>query len=106
MAKTKYTLELDDQIMDALKKQYESFIGKINPTFAPKSFENFLEQIIEGYVKTGEQIKNIGSKFGDLFGNGGDFGNMDLEKIFGDFGMTKKTEEKKEDKPKTSNLKN
>lgn len=105
MAKIKYSIEIDDHIVETLKKQFQSIAEKLNPNIAPKSFENFLEQIIESYVKTGDQLKDLGSKFGDIFGKIGDLGDLDLEKLFGSFGESKK-EEPKQEKPKESNLKN
>jgi hypothetical protein len=112
MAKFKYTIELDDKIIETLKKQFQSIVEKLNPSIAPKSFENFLEQIIDSYVKTGEQIKdlgsNLGSKLGNIFDKFGGLGDIDLENLFNQFSGNKdnKDEEKKSEKPKETNLKN
>jgi hypothetical protein len=106
MAKIKYTIEIDEKAVEDLKKQFQTIVDKTGITQSPKSFESFLEQIIEGYVKTGEQLKDLGTKFSDLFGKMGDFGDMDLDKIFGNFTSKKNKDEKKEDDPKTTNLKN
>lgn len=106
MAKVKYTIELDEQIVDNLKKQFQSVVEKIGSNLSPKTIENFLEQIIEGYIKTGDQIKDLGSKFGDIFSKIGDLGDLDLEKLFGGFSTNKKNDDKKEEPKKDVNLKN
>jgi hypothetical protein len=104
MAKIKYTIEIDDQVVDTLKKQFQSISEKLSPNLTPKTFENFLEQIIESYIKTSEQMKDLGTKFGDIFNKIGDLGDLDLEKFFGNFG--EKKEEDKVKKPNETNLKN
>ena len=106
MAKLKFTIEIDEKNVEILRKQFEAVVSKIAPGLAPNTIENYFEQIIEGYIKTGEQIKDLGSKFGDIFSKIGDLGDLDLEKIFGNFGGEKKKEEPKPDTPKDTNLKN
>jgi hypothetical protein len=106
MAKLKFKIEIDEKSVEVLRKQFQAAVSKISPDLAPKTIENFFEQIIESYVKTGEQIKDLGSKFGDIFSKMGDLGDFDLEKLFGSFSGEKKKEEEKTEKPKESNLKN
>lgn len=105
MAKIKYTIEIDEKIIEALKKQFQSINEKMGSTLAPQTFEIFLEQIISSYIKTSEQMKDWGTKFGDIFSKIGDLGDFDLEKFFGGFSETK-TNDQKTEKPKGTNLKN
>jgi hypothetical protein len=107
MSKIKLNIELDSDVYESLKKQFNDAANLAGAKINATNVEEFISVIIDSYIKSDEQIKKMGSKFTelmDMFGNG-NLGDIDLGDLFGK--QTKKTEEKKEETPvKKTDLKN
>ncbi|MDR1991198.1 MAG: hypothetical protein LBP70_00480 [Mycoplasmataceae bacterium] len=105
MGKVKLSIEIDSEVYSAIKKQYEEMSQMLSSKMNVKNVDEYIENILVTCAKSGEQIKNLGSKLNDIFEKFGGFdafGNIDLDSI-----LKPRSETKKEEKPKTStNLKN
>ncbi|MDR0675063.1 MAG: hypothetical protein LBF36_02250 [Mycoplasmataceae bacterium] len=104
MGKIKLNIEIDCEVYEAIKQQYEEMSKILNNKINVNSVDEYIENILVSCAKSGEQMKKLGSKFNDMFEKFGGFGNLgdlDLESIF-----NPKPKEKKPETPKSSNLKN
>jgi hypothetical protein len=107
MSKIKLSLDIDSEIYETLKRQLKEMTDSLGGKISVTTIEEYIESILASYVKSGEQIKKMGSKFTDLMDMfGGDINNLDIESILNG-GLKKKeeTKDKKEEKPDPS-LKN
>jgi hypothetical protein len=106
MGKIKLNIEIDTEVYEAIKKQYEEMAKMLNDKMTVKNVDEYIENILISCAKSGEQMKKLGTKLNDMFEKLGGFGNLgdfDLENIFN---PKTKTEEKKSEPPKPTNLKN
>jgi hypothetical protein len=100
-------MDIDTEIYETLKKQLKEMTDSLGGKISVSTIEEYIESILASYVKSGEQIKKLGSKFTDLMDMfGGDLNNIDIESILNG-GLKKKdeTSAKKDVKP-DPNLKN
>ncbi|MDR0985337.1 MAG: hypothetical protein LBL60_00080 [Mycoplasmataceae bacterium] len=105
MNKVKINLEIDQDVYEKLKQQFNEIIKNPSVAMQLKSVDAYLESILTSFAKSGDQMKVVSGKFKDLLdkmGGMGDLGNIDLSKLndlnFEDlFGNSqqKKTEAKK-----------
>ncbi|MDR0739883.1 MAG: hypothetical protein LBF00_03330 [Mycoplasmataceae bacterium] len=111
MAKFKLTVEIETEIYEALKKQYEDMSYLLKDKINIRSFEQYVENILISCAKGSEQMKNLGTRLNEMLeklggvGNFGDLSNLDLESIFNPKGKSKE-EPKPEPPKKPDNLKN
>jgi hypothetical protein len=106
MAKIKLNIEIDSEVYEAIKKQYEEMSKILNDKMAISNVDEYIENILISCAKSGDQMKKLGSKLNDMFeklGGFGGLGDFDLENILN---PKTKTEKKKPEPPKPSNLKN
>ncbi|OAV63545.1 hypothetical protein Barb6_03678 [Bacteroidales bacterium Barb6] len=113
MSKLKLSIEIESDIYETLKNQMKDGISGLGEKINTVSVEQYIEGILISYVKSAEQIKKMGDKFGDLFGKlSENLGDVDLSDIFGGKDdLFKKKEENtakkaEEEQKKTSGLKN
>ncbi|MDR1234929.1 MAG: hypothetical protein LBJ97_02470 [Mycoplasmataceae bacterium] len=106
MSRIKLNIEVDSEIYEAIKKQYQDMSDLLKNKMNITSVEQFIENILISCAKSGEQMKHLGSKLNDVLeklGGIGSFGDLDLDSILNP--KPKPKEEKKPEPPKTTNLK-
>jgi hypothetical protein len=106
MGKIKLNIEIDTEVYEAIKKQYEEMSKMMNGKIAVNNVDEYIENILISCAKSGDQMKKLGTKLNDMFeklGGMANLGDFDLESIFN---PKPKTEEKKPEPPKPTNLKN
>jgi hypothetical protein len=106
MAKVKVILEIEEEIYNAIKKQYEEAPIK----FSFPQLENYLVFIISSYVQSNEQIKKMTGQIGNIFNNidPTTLGGLDFNEIIKKYKAKSdgdKSKPSEEDKKK-ENLKN
>ncbi|MDR3257292.1 MAG: hypothetical protein LBT17_00685 [Mycoplasmataceae bacterium] len=109
MEKVKLNIEIDKDVYEAIKQQFEEMSKTLGSKMNVKNIDDYIQTILLSCVKSGEQMKKLGSKLNDVFEKLGglgdvDLGDLDIEAMLNP--KTKKVEEKKPVVPtKPSNLK-
>ncbi|MDR2369278.1 MAG: hypothetical protein LBD63_01450 [Mycoplasmataceae bacterium] len=106
MSKIKLNIEIDTEIYEAIKKQYEEMSKMLNHDIAIGSVDEYIENILISCAKSGEQMKKLGSKLNDMFEKIGGLDNLGDFDLGSMFNPKTKTEEAKPKPQKPSNLKN
>ncbi|MDR3330005.1 MAG: hypothetical protein LBS76_01880 [Mycoplasmataceae bacterium] len=110
MEKVKLNIEIDKDVYEAIKQQFEEMSKTLGSKMTVRNVDDYIQTILVSCVKSGEQMKKLGSKLNDVFEKLGgmgdiDLGDLDIDAILNP--KTKKVEEKKEIvQTKPTNLKN
>jgi len=97
MAKEKITIELSTEQLNKLKEQYEANCKLLKDQNPYTKFEDFVADILENFVKIGDQVRNMQGKMDRIMEIlGPQFEG--LSDIFND-GLKPKKEEKKNSDP-------
>ncbi|GHU48917.1 hypothetical protein FACS1894218_6990 [Bacilli bacterium] len=111
MPKIKLNLEIEQEVYDDLKKQFDEISRMTNSKVKFDKVEDYIASVLYSFTKGGEQMKKMNSKLSDLLEKFGgelgnmDFGDLDLSSMFG----AKPKEPEKTNEPKkedVSKLKN
>jgi hypothetical protein len=108
MSRIKLNIEIDSEIYEAIKKQYEEMSKTLNDKMNVRNIDEYIENILISCAKSSEQMKNIGSKLHDMLEKLGGFADLkdfNMDNLFNPNSKTKKSE-KKPEPAKTTNLKN
>lgn len=105
MEKIKLNLEIDKDVYEKLKQQLADQKDPLGNRISAATIDEYIGFILSSYIKSGEQIKGLGSKFTDFMENFTEkMGDIDLQEIIkgaGDLGQGFGTNTKKEDEKKS-----